>query len=61
MLGVCEDGLGGGVIGVPLIEMAGRYAMSRRGPRWGPLACGALALTAVPIWGPTVESFAGAS
>ena len=60
VFGIFEDGLGGGAIGVPLIAMAGGYAISGRGPRWGRLACGALALTAIPIWALTVESFAGA-
>ena len=60
VLGLFEDGLGGGAIGVPLYAMAGGYAISGRGPRWGRLAGGLLALTAVPIWALTVESFAGA-
>lgn len=60
VLGILERGLGGGAIGVPLYAMAGGYAISGRGPRWGRLACGALALTGIPIWALTVESFAGA-
>ncbi len=60
LLGIFEDGVGGGAIGVPLEAMAGGYAISGRGPRWGRLACGLLALTAIPIWALTVESFAGA-
>jgi hypothetical protein len=60
VLGIFEDGLGGGAIGVPLYAMAGAYAISGRGPRWGRCACGALALTAVPVWALTVEAFAGA-
>jgi len=60
VFGIFEDGLGGGAIGVPLYAMAGGYAISGRGPRWGRLACGVLALTAIPIWALTVESFAGA-
>jgi hypothetical protein len=60
VLGLFEDGIGGGAIGVPLYAMAGGYAMSGRGPRWGRLTAGLLALTAVPIWALTVESFAGA-
>ena len=60
VLGLFEDGLGGGAIGVPLYAMAGGYAISGRGPRWGRLAGGLLALTAIPIWALTVESFAGA-
>lgn len=59
LLGVFENGLGGGAIGVPLYAMAGGYAISGRGPRWSRLACGALALTSIPIWALTVESFAG--
>ncbi len=60
VLGIFEDGLGGGAIGVPLYAMAGGYAISGRGPSWGRLACGVLALTSIPIWALTVESFAGA-
>jgi hypothetical protein len=60
VLGIFEDGLGGGAIGVPLYAMAGGYAISSRGPRWGRIACGVLALTVIPIWAMTVESFAGA-
>ncbi len=60
VLGIFQDGLGGGAIGVPLYAMAGGYAISGRGSRWGRLACGALALTGIPIWALTVESFAGA-
>ena len=45
VLGLFEDGLGGGAIGVPLYAMAGGYAISGRGPRWGRLAGGLLALT----------------
>jgi hypothetical protein len=59
VLGIFENGLGGGAIGVPLYAMAGGYAISGRGPRWGRVTCGALALTAIPIWALTVESFAG--
>lgn len=59
VLGIFENGLGGGALGVPLYAMAGGYAVSGRGPLWGRLACGALALTVIPIWALTVESFAG--
>jgi hypothetical protein len=59
VLGIFENGLGGGALGVPLYAMAGGYAVSGRGPRWGRVLCGALALTAIPIWALTVESFAG--
>ena len=60
VLGIFENGLGGGAIGVPLYAMAGGYAISARGPRWSRITCGALALTAIPVWALTAESFAGA-
>lgn len=60
MLGIFEDGEGGGAIGVPLYAMAGGYAISGRGPFLARLTCGLLSLTAIPIWALTVESFAGA-
>ena len=60
VLGIFENGLGGGAVGVPLYAMAGGYAISGRGPSWSRVTCGALALTAIPIWALTVESFAGA-
>jgi hypothetical protein len=59
VFGILEDGLGGGALGVPLTAMAGGYAISGRGRRWGRLASGALALSAIPTWALTVESFAG--
>lgn len=59
LLGIFEDGLGGGALGVPLYAMAGGFAVSGRGPLWGRALCGALALTAIPIWALTVVSFAG--
>jgi hypothetical protein len=59
VLGIFENGLGGGALGVPLYAIAGGYAISGRGPLWGRIACGTLALTVIPIWALTVESFAG--
>jgi hypothetical protein len=41
-LGIFEDGLGGGAIGVPLYGIVGGYALSGRGPVWGRAACGLL-------------------
>ena len=58
-LGIFEDGVGGAALGVPLYAMAGGFAVSGRGPCWGRALCGVLALTAIPIWALTVESFAG--
>ncbi len=59
VLGIFEDGVGGGAIGIPLYAMAGGYALSGRGPLPARLVCGLVALTVVPIWALTVESFAG--
>jgi hypothetical protein len=47
---VFVDGLGGGAIAVPLIGMAGGYALAGRGPRWARWAAGAVALLPVPGW-----------
>jgi hypothetical protein len=47
---VFVDGLGGGAIAVPLLGMAGGYALAGRGPRWARWAAGAVALLAVPGW-----------
>jgi hypothetical protein len=59
-LGIFEDGIGGGAVGVPLYAMAGGFALSGRGPRWARATCGVLALTAIPIWALTAETIAGA-
>jgi hypothetical protein len=59
ILGIFEDGVGGGAIGVPLYGMAAGYALAGRGRPAGRVACGALALTAIPIWALTVTSFGG--
>ena len=59
VLGIFEDGLGGGALGVPLYAMAGGFALSGRGPGWARALCGGLALTAIPIWALTAESIGG--
>jgi hypothetical protein len=50
LVSVFVDGLGGGAIAVPLLGMAGGYALAGRGPRWTRWAAGAVALLAVPGW-----------
>jgi len=50
LVSVFVDGLGGGAIAVPLLGMAGGYALAGRGPRWARWAAGAVALLAVPGW-----------
>ncbi|HSE70342.1 MAG TPA: hypothetical protein VLA97_06255 [Nocardioidaceae bacterium] len=47
---VLEDGIGAGTVAVPLLCMAGGYALSGRGPLWSRSVCGLLALSAVPAW-----------
>jgi hypothetical protein len=55
-----EGGVGGGAIGVPVLGMLGGYALSRRGPLWGRLLCGALALSAIPVWALVADNVGGA-
>jgi hypothetical protein len=47
---VFVDGLGGGAIAVPMVGIAGGFALSGRGPVWARLATGAVALLAIPAW-----------
>lgn len=55
-----ETGLGGGTIAIPLIGMAGGYALSGRGPIWARAASGVIALVPVPMWALTAETIFGA-
>jgi hypothetical protein len=50
VVSVFVDGVGGGVLAVPLVGMAGGYALAGRGPRWTRWATGALAILAAPGW-----------
>lgn len=45
-----EDGIGGGALGIPLLCMAGGYAVSGRGPLWARLTCGAVAAAGFASW-----------
>jgi hypothetical protein len=45
-----EGGVGGGAIGVPVLGMLGGFALSGRGRRWARVLCGALSLSAIPVW-----------
>ncbi len=47
---VFVDGLGGGALAVPLVGMAGGYALAGRGLRWTRWAAAVVALLAVPGW-----------
>jgi hypothetical protein len=58
LVSVFVDGLGGGAIAVPLLGMAGGYALAGLGPRWARWAAGTVALLAVPGW-LVLASFAG--
>ncbi|MGW1345397.1 hypothetical protein ACWCOV_30415 [Kribbella sp. NPDC002412] len=57
-LGVLENGIGGGAIGVPLFGMLGGYAIAGHGHLLWRLIAGVVAFSVVPIWALTVESFA---
>jgi hypothetical protein len=55
-----EGGVGGGAIGVPAFGMLGGYALSGRGPRWGRVVCGVVALSAIPVWALVADDVGGA-
>lgn len=50
LVSVFVDGLGGGAIAVPLVGMAGGYALAGRGPLWARWAAGVVALLPAPGW-----------
>lgn len=45
-----DGGIGGGAVALPLFGMAGGYALSQRGPLWGRLLAGVVALVPYPGW-----------
>jgi hypothetical protein len=53
-------GIGGGAVMVPLIGLAGGYALCGRGRVWARTACGILALSIIPLWA-MVAPLAGGS
>lgn len=59
MMGIFDNGVGGGAIAIPLIGMAGGYVLARRGPSWGRLACGLVALVPYPVWALTATAVGG--
>jgi hypothetical protein len=59
MAAILEDGVGGGAIAIPLIGMAGGFALSGRGPLWARLACGLLPLATIPAWALTAGLVGG--
>lgn len=61
MTSMFEDGIGGGAIGVPLIGMAGGYALSRRGPLWARIVTGAVALSSIPVWAMAATAVGGSA
>jgi hypothetical protein len=52
-------GIGGGTIAVPLFGITGGYALLGRGPVWGRVVSGVIALAPIPAWALTVTSFGG--
>ena len=50
VVSVFVDGLGGGALAVPVVGIAGGYALAGRGPRWIRWVAGAVALLPVPGW-----------
>ncbi|WP_425861485.1 hypothetical protein [Arthrobacter sp. TWP1-1] len=45
-----STGLGGGAIAVPLIGLAGACAVNKQARGWIRVACGAVALSIIPLW-----------
>lgn len=59
MMGIFDNGVGGGAIAIPLIGMAGGYVLAGRGQLWGRLACGLVALVPYPVWALTATTVGG--
>jgi hypothetical protein len=59
MMGIFDNGVGGGAIAIPLIGMAGGYVLAGRGRLWGRLACGLVALVPYPVWALTATAVGG--
>lgn len=53
------DGIGGGAIVVPLVGIAGGYALSGRGPIWARTATGLVALVPIPGWAMAAAAMGG--
>lgn len=53
------QGLGGGAIAVPLMGIGGGYALSRRGPLWTRLVCGAASAILVTVLALSGSGIAG--
>jgi hypothetical protein len=57
--GLLEDGVGGGAVGVPLVLVAGAYAVAaRRG--WVRIGCAAVFVAALSVWVLTATTVGGA-
>jgi hypothetical protein len=54
-----DGGIGGGAIALPLMGMAGGYALSGRGPAWARGLAALLPLSAVPNWALTATRVGG--
>lgn len=58
-LAILEDGVGAGAVAVPLIAIAGGYAVCGRGRALPRAVAGAVALSSVPVWALTATSVGG--
>ncbi len=58
-LAILEDGVGAGALAVPLIAIAGGYAVCGRGRVLPRAVAGTVALSSVPIWALTATSVGG--
>jgi hypothetical protein len=59
LIALVTQGLGGGAVAVALTAIAGGFAVSGRGPLWGRIACGVLALAVIGGIVATVPAIGG--
>ena len=59
LLALFTTGLGGGTVAIPLTAIAGGFAVSGRGPIWGRIVCGILALAVVAAAAASVPAIGG--
>lgn len=59
LLALFTTGLGGGTVAIPLTAIAGGFAVSGRGPIWGRIVCGILALAVIAAVAASVPAIGG--
>lgn len=59
LIALFTTGLGGGTVAIPLTAIAGGFAVSGRGPIWGRIVCGILALAVIAAAAASVPAIGG--